>query len=1106
MTDMELWLQGLGLEKYVEVFSSHDVDLTVAPDLTEQDLQTLGVSLGHRRKFIAAAAKLRAMSASPAIGRAQTRSSDNEELQIERRQVTVVFTDLVGSTALATRLDPEDLSRLLRNYRDVCTGVIGKYDGFIAQYLGDGVLAYFGYPQAQEQAAERAIRAGLEIVKEMGRLAGPDGLPLQTRIGIATGLVVAGGTSDSSTGKEQTVVGDTPNLAARLQALAEPGYVFVSPATRQLTGKFFEYAFVGEHEVKGFSRPIPVWKVLHERAIESRFAASRTAAAGPIVARDRELAFLLDAWQRAAEGNGHIVLVSGEAGMGKSRLIESLAERVKGETHRLLRCQCSPYHRFSALYPFTQLLRHTAEIKPDQSAEHNLQRIEQILTRFGRFSRLSLLLLAELLDVPAVDALSPMEMTLAQRKTETLAILEDFVMVPIEGAPVMLLLEDAHWSDPTTQALVMRLLGRIERERALVLITHRPEFKTKWGEHPSATTISCKQLGRDDCVAMIRLLAGKRPIHDSLVQEIVTRSDGVPLYVEELTKAVLDMHAERSATVPATLQDSLMARLDRMGRAKDIAQIASVIGRQFSYPLLSAIAGASDEELRVALERLQDSGLIFATGEADEVGFRFNHSLVQEAAYESLSRAGRQNLHDKIARLLETQTVASRESEPVLIAHHFSRAGKPEKSCYFWMVAADRSAQQSAFAESIANLNSALAEAERIADGAERSRCKLEVQLKLGATFIIQSGPQSSEAAGALVDAYELAKKVGAGKQTFQAAWGLYLNAASNRRFDKAHLRGEELIAISEELADDDLHLEAVHHRWGFAYFTGQTARILDFTQEGLNRYDPERHHRLSGVFAGHDLGVCAHGCHSTGMGLIGRPEYAKSHSEASVALAESLQHPVSLAFSLGFASQNMHAAGDFDACREFADRLVQVASKYEFQLQRSFGSFMRGAVTAQQEDLASGLGRMESEFETTLKYGFPGVYAGVVMADALARTDRTKDALAVVMRMLDVSGSQEKGIYVSELWRLRGELTLKESASNTELAERFFQTSVRIASEQGAKVYLLRASIALARLLAELGRRNEAMLVLAQARAGSGDMQHVPEVETATRLCSELG
>jgi class 3 adenylate cyclase/ABC-type lipoprotein export system ATPase subunit len=1105
MSDFALWLQSLGLEKYSAVLASHDIDLTVVQDLTEQDLEKLGLSLGHRRKFLTAAAQFRPVTTSSPAASAQVQPSSQPPPQVERRQVTVVFIDLVGSTALGSELDPEDLIRLLRQYRDACIAAVGKYDGYIAQYLGDGILVYFGFPLALEHAAELAIRAGLETVEKVGRLKRPDGLPLQCRVGIATGLVVTGGASGVGAAGEETVVGDTPNLAARLQSAAEPDCVLVSPSTHQLTRDFFDYAFLGEQAIKGFNEPVLVWKALRESATESRFAAAHAAAAGPMVGRARELAFLYDAWQRATRGDGHVVLLAGEAGMGKSRLLEALAERVREEPHRLLRCQCSPYHRNSVLFPLKTLLRHRLDMDRDLSVPENMDRIRRALERVGRHSRASTLLLAELLEIPVEDALSPIEMTANQRKNETLAIVEDLLMMALDG-PVLLLLEDAHWSDQTTQTLIDRLLNRIGREHALVLITHRPELRTNWSEHTQGTQINCKAIGHEHCAALIRQVANRMQMDDSLVQEIITRSDGVPLFAQELTRAVLDLRSVGPSAVPLTLQDSLMARLDRLGRAKEVAQIASVFGRQFSLALLEAVAGANPSDLREALVRLRESGLVFEAGNEDGLSYSFNHSLIQEAAYESLSRSRRQSLHNEIARHLESRSAATGESEPTVIAHHYGRAGDGEKSFDFWLLAADRSGQRLAFAESVANLSSALAEAERVADPTRRTHLKLEAQLRLGATLALHKGPQSSETELALEEARTLATTVNAGPQLFQATWGLYLNAARNQRLDKAELRGEELMNISREIGDEDLKFEAMHHLWGLVYFKGQTAEMLQRTADGIEQYDRDRHHRFSYVYAGHDPGTCAYCIQALALGLAGRARSVRPALENGLALADSLQHPLTLAFVNSVACFALHMVGDAGGSREFAERLVRVSARYDFPATKAVGSFMLGAARALEGDIAPALDQMEPSYEATFNYGFLGMLPGIIMAEALARANRNREALALVTRLLEGLRTPEEGVFVPELWRLRGELVLRQSAGDALQAEHYFGIAARMAAEQGAVIYRLRAGTLLSRLLAGEGRREEARTVLDRANANPLDEWEGPEIAIASQLRSELG
>jgi len=435
---------------------------------------------------------------------------------------------------------------------------------------------------------------------------------------------------------------------------------------------------------------IPMWKVLGEAVIESRFISASTTAADPILGRERETAFLVDAWQRATRGSGQVVVLSGEAGIGKSRLLEALVEHVGDAPHRLLRAQCSPYHGNTVLYPILQLLRHQLDLTRDLSDVENLQRVERMLERIGRSTRQARLLMAELLELRAEEMLSPAEMTPAQRKTATFEILEAFLVAPLDGTTILLLVEDTHWSDPTTQTLIDRLLGRIDGDRALVVVTHRPEMKLAWADHPNARPLRCKQLGREHCVALARHLASHWEIADALISEIANRSDGVPLYVKELTKAVLAQQSPIAVAVPLTLRDSLMARLDRLGGAKTIAQIASVMGRQFPYDLLATIAEVGDNELQEGLEQLRESGVIFVTGAEGEPAYSFNHALIQEAAYESLSRAWRQALHTKIARTLESGSPARSASEPAVIAHHYSRAGEFEKAFHFWSLVADQ--------------------------------------------------------------------------------------------------------------------------------------------------------------------------------------------------------------------------------------------------------------------------------------------------------------------------------------------------------------------------------------------------------------------------------
>jgi len=1082
MSDLERWLADLGLAQYEQALRAHDIDLDVVSELTEQDLEKLGLSLGHRRKFLAAAAKLR--------GAASGRMPVQDRVALdERRQVTVLFSDVVDSTSLATALDPEDMRRVLHEYRRACATAIERYEGHIAQYLGDGVLAYFGYPKAQEDAAERAVRAGLDVVVQIARVKRPDGKALQARVGIATGLVATGGAGARG---ESTVVGDTPNVAARLQALAEPGTVLVAPSTHGLTGNFFEYLFAGEHVLKGMPEPVRVWRALGASAAESRFVAARASVAAPIVGRERELAFLDDAWRRAAQGNGHLVLVSGEAGMGKSRLLEALAERVRDQPHRLLRAQCSPYHRSSVLHPITQLLRRRLDLKRELSDEENLARVDRAIARIGHATRQARLLLAELLELRSPDSLSPGEMTPAQRKNATFEILEEFLLAPFDGGTVLLLLEDVHWADPSTEALIERILARVEGSQALVIVSHRPEFRPGWTDRPQATTLRCKHLGAADCAALARHIASHSTMGEMLVQEIASRSDGVPLFVEELTKAVLEA---RSEAVPRTLQDSLMARLDRLGEAKEIAQVASAIGRQFPRALLAATAGVPDAALAAGLERLREAGLVFPAG-GDEDGYSFNHALVQETAYESLSRARRHALHAKIARLLEVD-----RSDPAVIADHYSRAGEPQKSFEFWMLAAERAGQRLALGEAVASLDAALAEARRVEEP-HRARLALAAQLKLGATVALQKGPTSGETEQVLLEAHRLASELKAGPELFQASWGLYINAARNRRFDRAEVIGRELTSIADELGDPDLQYEALHHRWGFAYFTGDAPGTLRLTEEGIRRYDRARHHRFAYVYAGHDACVCAHAIRAIAFGAAGDARAIEPAMQAALVLSADLEHPASLVFAQVIGCSALHLARDAGALEAFAASTVETAARYDVPVNREIAAFWTGAARVMRGETDRGLLAMTASFETALASGFIGVLPGVAMAEALMRGSRGTEALALIARLLGDTTTPEVGMFMSELWRLRGELAERDDPS---LAESSLRTALRIATAQRAALLQARAGISLARFLAGRRRGDEAQRALGDSAVDRLPDREAPEVRAADELRQAL-
>ncbi|MEY2439336.1 MAG: hypothetical protein QOI34_721, partial [Verrucomicrobiota bacterium] len=812
MTKLQQWLNELGLGQYDGIFADNDVDFSLLSDLTESDFEKLGLSLGHRRKLLKALATLQL--ASP-----QIEAPRATEKEAERRQVTVLFSDLVGSTALANEIDPEDMSALIKRYQDVCAGAIARFDGFIAKFMGDGVLAYFGYPQAQEDAAERSVYAALAIIEGLTQLNGPDGRALATRVGIATGLVVIGDIIGTGAAREHSIVGETPNLAARLQTLAEPNSVLVSQSTHHLLGRQFNYQSLGEQVIKGFANPVQVWRVLREAAVTSRFAAGRAARAGPFIGRVQEMGLLLDRWQLAKECEGQAVFLSGEPGMGKSRMVDALFERIADDPYYHLVFQCSPYHTNSALHPVIRQFERSAGINLEDSAAAKLEKLEALLSATDNLSDSTRNLFADLLSIPLGNSYPPLELSPPQRKAATIAAIVHQLTQLSEQKPVLFVLEDAHWIDPTTQELISRAIDGIASARVLVLVTARPEFLSPWTGRDHVTSLALSRLSKTQCAELIAGVATTQVLKKALIEDIVTKTDGVPLFIEELTKTVMESTTPDRPAVPATLQDSLMARLDRLGPAKEIAQVAAVIGQQFSYALLEKVSSASVSDLETGIARLIDAGLAFPQSRAGEPSYSFKHALMRDVAYDNLLRGRRQQIHERVARALEEHFPVVADSEPELLAQHFMQAGLADLACTYYERAGDRAAAHSNFAEAVADFRAALTQAGQLPETPDRLRRELAIQLKLGPGIAILEGQQSPELEEIYTNACRIGTTLGDEAGVFKATWGLWYSALVGRNLAKARDRAQELVTLGQRATDSDLLLEAFHCRWSTASF-----------------------------------------------------------------------------------------------------------------------------------------------------------------------------------------------------------------------------------------------------------------------------------------------
>ena len=778
--DVASWLRSLGLEQYEIAFRENSITEKVIPRLTAEDLKELGVStVGDRRVLLDAIANLRSntnieLAPSPASA---TIAEPAKDSVAERRQVTVMFSDLVGSTALSARMDPEDLREVISAYQKCVTETVGRFGGFVAKFMGDGVLVYFGYPQAHEDDAERAVRAGLELVAAVGAL--KTHAPLQTRVGIATGLVVVGDLIGSGASQEQAIVGETPNLAARLQGVAEPNSVVIAQSTRKLVGNLFELEDLGSQELKGITGVVRAWAALRPASVESRFDALHAIGLTELVGREEEFELLLRRWSKAKSGQGQVVLLSGEPGIGKSRLTVALMERLAAEPHTRLRYFCSPQHTDSALYPIISQLERAAGFAHDDTARAKLDKLDTLLAR-SFTPREDAALLAEMLSLSNDGRYPKLELSAQQRRQKTLEALTAQLEALSRSNAVLMIFEDVHWIDPTSLEVLGRTVDRLRTLGVLLIMTYRPEFEPPWIGRPYVIALTLNRLGEREIAALIDSVTGNKSLPETIRQDIVERTDGIPLFVEEMTKAVLEAEGEETAEravaaipspsipVPASLHALLMARLDRLGSAKEAAQIGAVIGREFSFTLLAAVAGKPEADLNTALDRLVQSSLLFRQGVPPHASYLFKHALVQDAAYGTLLREPRRALHARIVDTLEGQFVDIAENQPELLARHCTEAGLIEKAAGLWGKAGQRSLARSALIEAAQQLTRALAQIATLPSTPALRGEQIALQIALANALMPIKGFSAPETKSALDEARLLIEQAEVSGEPFE--------------------------------------------------------------------------------------------------------------------------------------------------------------------------------------------------------------------------------------------------------------------------------------------------------------------------------------------------
>jgi class 3 adenylate cyclase/predicted ATPase len=1077
------WLKTLGLSEYAERFAESDIDTSVLRDLTDQDLKELGVSLGHRRKMLRAIAELAGVApTSPQPALTEPKSQDSAE----RRQVTVMFSDLVGSTALSARMDPEDLREVISAYQKCVTATVDRFGGFVAKYMGDGVLIYFGYPQAHEDDAERAVRAGLELIRTVGGL--KSSAPLQTRVGIATGLVVVGDLIGSGDAQERGIVGETPNVAARLQSIAEPNIVVIAESTRNLLGNLFELEDLGAKDLKGVIGPVRAWAALRASSAEGRFDALHASGLTALVGREEEFTLLLRRWSKAKTGEGQVVLLSGEAGIGKSRLTAALLERLADEPHTRLRYFCSPQHTDSAFNPIIGQMERAAGLVHDDTPQARLDKLDTVLAQTAT-SIQDAALFAEMLSLPNDGRYPALELDAPQRRQKTLEALTSQLAGLASQRPVLMIVEDAHWIDPTSLEVFGRTVDQIKTLSALLIVTFRPEFNAPWAGRSHVTSLALNRLGERETTAIIARLVGNKELPADMMAEIVERTDGIPLFVEEMTKAVLEAESEgegrRTAAavpspalaVPASLQASLMARLDRLGPAKEVAQIGAAIGREFSHALLAAVVRQSEAELGSALDRLIAAGLLFRQGVPPHASYLFKHALVQDAAYGTLLRAKRHELHARIASALEQQFLDVCETQPEVLARHYTQAELAQQAIGYWQRAGNRAAKRSANQEAVAHFRNARELLEALPDKAAHAEQELQLLIALGPALMTTRSSAAPEIGSVYARARELAGNSGRVADLFPTVWGAWLVAFTSGDFATAGRLLDELFGMANTSGDSALILQAHHAAWPTFMVTGPLAKARQHIAGGLALYRRETHGGQALQYGGHDPSVCGHAIGALIDEVMGYPDRAVQQMQEGLELARGLDHGPTLAQALWFAAELHQIRREPEKVKDFVSVALPLLANHGSAVGVANATMLRGWARVMQGNNDEGLAVVREGLAawrvTGSKYHAP--YRLARAAEAHLVAGQTDDGLRLVHEAIDKTGDSW---LAPELHRLKGELLLK--AGRRDEAEECLDQALIVAQAQNARLLELRAAMSMAGLKRDQGKRQEARDLLA--------------------------
>jgi class 3 adenylate cyclase/tetratricopeptide (TPR) repeat protein len=1083
------------------------------PQLSDDDLKGLGLPLGHRRKLQAALkdrAAARAAEDVPDVAAVDRSIDRRSAAEAERRQLTVMFCDLVGSTALSAKLDPEDLREVMRVYQEAVTGVVTRYDGHVAKYLGDGVLAYFGWPRAHEDDAERAVRAGLDAVAAVSALAPREGVRLEARAGIATGPVVVGDVVGGGVVEAGAVAGETPNLAARLQGIAAPGTVTIGESTHRLAGAVFECRDLGARDLQGFAAPVRAWSVVRPRRAESRFEVTRGGHLTELIGREDEVDLLHRRWQRAKRGEGQVVLIAGEPGIGKSRLVRSLQERIADEPHTQVRLQCSPFHVNSPFYPIIEHFERTTGFAAGDRATTKLDKLEALLAQSGPAAEIAPLI-AALLSIPAEGRYPPLAVSPQRQKELTIKALAERLRPLSAKQPVLFVIEDAHWIDPTTLEFIDRLIETVPETRAIALITFRPELAAPWVGRPRVTLMSLGRLDRGECAAMVEKVAGRQSLAVAVRDRIVEQTDGVPLFVEELTRTVVEADKPGAVkgsavapAIPATLQDSLIARLDQLGAAKEVAQIASVIGREFPHALLAGVTPCPPGELAAALDKLIDAGLVFRRGAPPEAVYTFKHALVQDAAYASLVRGRRQDIHRRIAKTLQNDAFAVGEAEPEILAHHHTSAGQIETGAEYWLKAGESALRRSALREGAAHIARGLEVIKALPDEVTRSGFEARFHLARASAMRRIHGPAHPEVVESYGRAYALCRYAGDEANLFVSLTGIKtaleargdLTQSRENLFEILHLAGQDpaRLAVAHTVAAETFLILGEHHE------------ALRHAEAAKQHYD-RRLHRVLTVTYGRQVGVFIGTYSAFTEFALGHPDAALSAAQFGTDHARSLGDDQAACFALMIEAGIRALRGEVTIALHKAAECEAFIEERGYSHVSLFASVVRDwaefALRPAQECLSRLSGAL-SEWRAVGAHRQWWPWVEILLAEALIRDERGAESLA---RLDDVlSWIAESGAAQFEsLARSTKADALRALADDAE-AEHCYQKAITVARSQSAKSWELCAATRLARLWQTQGKTAEARDLLAPVYGWFTEGFDTADLKAAKALLDEPG